>query len=142
LGFRIPEAHQLHEFLRSRLVAPAAVAALLRHRATNPWPLGFRCNRLVDPPLGSAVALCHLLDYRLAGFAGRGFIANIDVAIAHDYYPLLKLHHNAQLLRKVACDQLKSAAGTLRFTTVEQPEPLLHQRKVKKSPDLTAAVSQ
>jgi hypothetical protein len=30
----------------------------------------------------------------------------------------------------------------LRFTTVEQPEPLLHQRKVKKSPDLTAAVSQ
>jgi hypothetical protein len=107
LGFRIPEADQLHEFLRSRLVAPAAVAALLRHRATNPRPLGFRCNRLVDPPLGRAVALCRLRNYRLAGFAGRGFIANIDVAIAHDCYPLLKLHHNAQLLRKVARDQLK-----------------------------------
>jgi hypothetical protein len=55
---------------------------------------------------------------------------------------LLKLHDNAQLLRKVACDQLKSAARTLRFTIAEQPELLLQQRKVKKSPDLMAAVGQ
>jgi hypothetical protein len=114
-------------------MAAAAVAALLRHRGTNPGPLGFGCNRLVDPPLGRTVALCHLLNYGLAGFAGRGFIANIDAAIAHDCYPLLKLHHNAQLLRKVACDQLRSAAATLRFTTVEQPEPLFQQRKVNMS---------
>jgi hypothetical protein len=35
-----------------------------------------------------------------------------------------------------------SAKATLRFTIAELPELLLHQRKVKKSPDLMAAVSQ
>jgi hypothetical protein len=55
---------------------------------------------------------------------------------------LLKLHHNAQLLRKVACDKLESATAALRFTIAKRPKLLLHQRKVKKSPDLMAMVSQ
>jgi hypothetical protein len=80
LGPGIAVANQLHQLLRRRLIAAAAVAVLLRHRATNPWPLRFR----------------------RAGFAGRGFVANIAVAIAHDCYPLLKLSHNAQSFRKVA----------------------------------------
>jgi hypothetical protein len=80
----------------------AAVTALLRHRATNLGPLCFRGILSIDPLLGGAVTLRHTLNTRLAGFAGRGLIANIDVAIAHDCYPLLKVHHNAQLLRKVA----------------------------------------
>jgi hypothetical protein len=79
-GLGIAVAHQLHQLLRRRLIAAAAIAVLLRHRATNPWPLRFR----------------------RAGFAGRGFVANIAVAIAHDCYPLLKLNHNAQPLRRVA----------------------------------------
>jgi hypothetical protein len=110
------------------LIAPADVTALLRHRATIPRPLGF-----VDPPLGRAIAVGHLVNYWVAGFAGRSFIANVDVAIAHDCYPLLKLHHNAQLLRRVACDQRRSSAVPLWFTVAEQPEPLLHQRKIKNS---------
>jgi hypothetical protein len=35
-----------------------------------------------------------------------------------------------------------SAAPSLRFTIAEQPELLIHKRKVKKSTDLIAAVSQ
>jgi hypothetical protein len=78
LGIAVP--HQLHQLLRRRFIAAAAVTTLLRHRATNPWPLRFR----------------------RAGFAGRGFVANIAVVIAHDSYPFLKLNNNAQPLRKVA----------------------------------------
>jgi hypothetical protein len=73
----------LHEFLRRRLVAATIVAALLRHRATNSALPCFEGIVLL------AVALCHAFHDRLAGFAGRGFIANINVAIAHDCYPLL-----------------------------------------------------
>jgi hypothetical protein len=62
-----------------------------------------------------------LVNYRVAGFAGRSLFANVDVAIAHDCYPLLKSHHNAQLLRKVACDQRRSLAAPLRFTVADQP---------------------
>lgn len=76
-GLGLTAAYQLHEFLRSRSVA--AVALLLRHGATNPGPLRFR----------------------LTWFAGRGFLANIDVAIAHDDYPLLKVRHNAQRCEKL-----------------------------------------
>jgi hypothetical protein len=79
-GLGIAVAHQLHQPLRRRFITAAAVAVLLRHRATNPWPHRFR----------------------RAGLAGRGFVANIAVAIAHDCYPLLKLNPNAQPLRKVA----------------------------------------
>jgi hypothetical protein len=49
----------MHQFLRGRLVAAAAVTALLRHRSTNPRPRRAQ-----------------------AGFASSGLIANID--IAHD----------------------------------------------------------
>ena len=51
-----------------------------------------------DPQFGSADRIFYR---RLAGFAGRGFIANIDVAIAHDCYPLLRNFHNAQARGKL-----------------------------------------
>jgi hypothetical protein len=58
----------MDEFLRRRLIAE--VATLLRHRGRNPWPFRPEGIWSVDP--------------KLAGLAGRGFTANIDVAIAHD----------------------------------------------------------
>jgi hypothetical protein len=100
-GFGVAAAHQVHEFLRRRLIAATAVAALLRHCDTNPWPFFLQGIWFVDPQLGTTVGLRQTPNNRLAGLAGRGFIANIDVAIAHDENPLL-LDHNAQLPRKVA----------------------------------------
>jgi hypothetical protein len=58
----------MDEFLRRRLVTD--VATLLRHRGRNPRPFRLEPIWSVDP--------------RLTGLAGRGFSANIDVAIAHD----------------------------------------------------------
>jgi hypothetical protein len=75
--------HEVHEFLWNRTVAGTALIALLCHRTANP---GQR--------------LAHLLRRRartrqtLAGFAGRGGIANFFVAIAHDCHPLLTSGHN------------------------------------------------
>jgi hypothetical protein len=74
----------MQEFLRRGDVA-AKFAALLRHGATTPFLQG-----RVDPQFGRAD-----ISRRLAGFAGRGFIANVDVAIAHDCDPLLRRFHNA-----------------------------------------------
>jgi hypothetical protein len=88
---------------------------------------------LVWPRLGTTFGLSQATDDRLAKVAGRGFIANIDVAIAHDENPLL-LDHNAQLPIKVATpfdwvdrwgSSVHRQSGCL---------ALLHQRKVKKSP--------
>jgi hypothetical protein len=62
LGLGFAAAYQLQQFLRRRLVAVTAVAALLRHRAA---------------------AFCRFRS-GLTRFAGRGLIANIDVATAHD----------------------------------------------------------
>jgi hypothetical protein len=84
----------LQQFLRRRLVAATAVAALLRHG-------GAESRRFRS---------------RLARFAGRGLIANIDVAIAHDCYPLLKLFDNARLPQKVARGSIESRAPAFRFT--------------------------
>jgi hypothetical protein len=64
---------------------------------------------------------------RLSGLAGRGFIANIGGATAHDCHPLLKLGHNAQPPRMVAGRSVESGAPMLRFTEAEQassPEKL------------------
>jgi predicted NUDIX family NTP pyrophosphohydrolase len=58
----------MDEFLRRRLIAE--VATLLRHRGGHPWRFRLEGIWSVDP--------------KLTGLAGRGFIANIDVAIAHD----------------------------------------------------------
>jgi hypothetical protein len=58
----------MDEFLRRRLVTQ--VAALLHHRGRNPRPFRLEGIWPVDP--------------KLTGLAGRGLIANIDVAIAHD----------------------------------------------------------
>ena len=96
----------------------AAVPALLRHGATNPDPFSFRGSYLVDPRLGGNAACGQTLD-RLSGFAGRGFIANIDVAIAHEQNPLQMLRHNAQLNGKVAAyGSNVSLKPLLRFTAV------------------------
>ena len=84
----IAAAHQTHEFLRRRLVAATDVAALLRHRAGNPGPFRPQGIVLIDPRLGSRT---QNFNRWLAGFAGRVFIANIDVAIAHDCHPLLEV---------------------------------------------------
>jgi hypothetical protein len=61
-----------------------------------------------------------MLNDGLSGFAGRGFIANIDVATAHDCYPLLKVDHNAQLPTKVAHEPSESAAPMLGFTGIKR----------------------
>jgi len=78
--------HEVHEFLWNRTVAATAFIALLCHRTANPLP---RLAHLLH-----ARAMQTLND-RLAGFAGRGGIANFNVAIAHDCHPLLTSDHNA-----------------------------------------------
>jgi hypothetical protein len=97
-GLGVAVSHQLNEFLRGRFVAAAAIAALLRHRAANL----FRFRRTCSPNFGRHIGCNRTFDDRLAGFAGRAFASNIDVALAHDCYPLLGSDHNAELLRKVA----------------------------------------
>jgi hypothetical protein len=71
-GRGVTVAHQLYEFLRRRLVGAAGIAALLRHRAAN--SLGFR--RIGSLGYGPT------FDDRLAGVAGRAFVAN-NVALSH-----------------------------------------------------------
>ena len=94
LGLALTATDQLHEFLRRRYIA-AKFAALLRHRATRARRMRWGCSLVlclqgrIDPQFG------------LAGFAGRGVIANIDVATAHDGYPLLRRGHNAQARAKL-----------------------------------------
>ena len=86
---------------------PRPVAALLRHRATK--AAGSCLQGFLDPRLGEP-SIPAKRSHRLAGFAGRGCIANIDVAIAHDCYPLSEeVRHNAQRTRKVARDSTESA---------------------------------
>jgi hypothetical protein len=109
--------------LRGRFIAAAAVAALLRHRAADFRP--FRFHRVLQRTFS--------VDPRFGRFAGRGFIANIDVAIGHDWNPLLRFDHNAQLPKKVARGSIESAGRMLRFMVVERPWRLFHQRKVKNS---------
>src|SRR5882757_1272956 len=116
-GFGVAAAHQLHEFLWCRFVA--AVAALLRHCDTNPWPLDFQGSLVVDSQIGRAVAPSQALNDWLSGFAGRSFVANIGGATAHDCHPLLKLGHNAQPPGMVAGRPAESAAAMRRFTESE-----------------------
>ncbi|WP_454618738.1 hypothetical protein [Bradyrhizobium cenepequi] len=59
---RVATPDKAHKLLRRAFIVTHDVDVLLRHRTR------------------------HLL---LAGFAGRGFLANIDVAIAHDCDPSL-----------------------------------------------------
>jgi hypothetical protein len=117
----------LDEFLRRRFAA--AVAALLRHRAANPFC--FRGIWSVDPQLGRAVSHSQTFGDRTARFAGRGFIANIDVAIAHDCYPLLESDHNAELPRKVAQRSLESVDQALRFTIIGLPKGFSTRQRLK-----------
>jgi hypothetical protein len=63
----IATAYKAHQLLRCALIVTHNVSVLLRHRSR------------------------HLV---LAGFAGRGFFANIDVAIAHDCDPSLDWETN------------------------------------------------
>jgi hypothetical protein len=64
---------------------------------------------------------------RLAGFAGR-VIANVDVAIAHDRSPLLRVYANARHFKKVACRlEFESTAPVLRFTAVGLPTGFVQQ---------------
>ncbi len=82
--FRIAVAHQVHEFLRGGFVAATAIAVLQRHCATNLDRLFRPRIWIVDPQRKRAVTPCQTFNDPLAAFAGRGFFANIDVAIAHD----------------------------------------------------------
>jgi hypothetical protein len=75
-----------------RLIAATDVAALLRHRSRNPGTLRPQGILPVDPRLAGAVT--KNFNRWLAGFAGQLFIANIDVAIAHDCHPLLEVRRN------------------------------------------------
>jgi hypothetical protein len=75
-GLRIAAPNQPNQLLRDAFIVTHDMSARLRHRAR------------------------HLL---LAGFAGRGFIANFDVAIGHDGYPSLGWENdNARRSTKVA----------------------------------------
>jgi hypothetical protein len=74
------------------LVAPAVVAALLSHGAGNPGPFRPKGILLIDPRTGT-----RSFNHWQAGFAGRVFFANVDVAITHDCHPLLKIRHNARM---------------------------------------------
>ena len=97
--FGVAVAHQLHEFLRSRLVAAAGVAALLRHRAANSF--GFQGIFPLDPEFGRAKSCSHTIDVRLAGVAGAAFAAN-DVALSHDGLSFVGSDYNAERPKKVA----------------------------------------
>jgi hypothetical protein len=89
---------------------------------------------VVDPRLERAVTPSQVLNDRLSGFGGRGFIADIGGATAHDCHPLLKLGHNAQPHKMVAGRSVESGAAMLRFTKAELRSMLLHLRRVKKPP--------
>ena len=120
-GRGVAVTHQLHEFLRRRFMT--ALAALLRHRATNPVPFLFCRNCLLAPRRGSDAACSRPLG-TLAGLARRGLLANIDVVIAHDQDPLLRLDHNAQPPGKVAAfGQTVSPAPMFRFTPLQKASP-------------------
>jgi hypothetical protein len=75
----------------------------MRHGATKTrgcrrWPFAACFPGRVDPQFGRAVTPGtpgRITNRRLAGFAGRGFIANIGVAIAHDCYPSMRRNCNA-----------------------------------------------
>jgi hypothetical protein len=84
--FRIAVTHQMHEFLRGRFVAATAIAVLQRHCATNLDRLFRPRIWIVDPRRERAVTSRQIFNDPLAAFA-RGFLANIDVAIAHDQNP-------------------------------------------------------
>jgi len=116
--------------LRHRFIAATAVAALLQHRAANGGPLCFQRIWFLDPPPGSTVAPSQSLNDWRAGFAGRGFVANIDVAIAHDCDPLLRSDFNANCQEKLHGVWLSRPH---RYFGSRSPSyPLLKQKKVKK----------
>lgn len=103
----VAASDQTHEFLRRGYIA-AKFAALLRHGTTNAHGmtllrilLALCLQGRVDPQFGRAVAPRQIFNHRLAGFAGRGFIANTNVVIAHDCYPLLRRGHNAHARGKL-----------------------------------------
>jgi hypothetical protein len=104
--FGLAASDQMDQLLGRRLVAATAVAALLRHCAAD---LGARPREMlrrivvIDPQIGQVAAPKQTLRRRRARFAGRGFLANVDVVSAHDCDPLLKSNNNAWQPRKVAC---------------------------------------
>src|SRR5437868_13191859 len=106
----------MHQLLRDLLVAAAAVGALLGHRATFAFGLPLRRGPLVEPQTGEAAATHQTLEVRLSGFAGRGFAANVAVAIAHACHPLIRRYaDNALLPTKVAGARDGSADRASRF---------------------------
>lgn len=99
-------ANQPHELLWRALIVAHDRCALLRHRTS------------------------HLL---LAGFAGRGLIANTDVAIAHDGYPLLDCEREQRRTNGKGCTGclLESGGPRLRFTTEYAALRPIQQTKIK-----------
>ena len=71
--------------------------------------------------------------HRLAGFAGRGCTANIDVATTHDFYPLLRKGSQRTSTRKVARRSSESAGPRLRFIQSASERGRTHPRKDGKS---------
>jgi hypothetical protein len=130
-GLALTATDQLHEFLRRRYIA-AKFAALLRHRATRAW--GMRGG------LSLVLCLQGRIDpqFGLAGFAGRGVIANIDVATAHDGYPFLRRGHNAQARAKLQGVRLSRPEQG--FGSSNQPvnEPSSSMGEVPKCPQRAA----
>src|SRR5258708_3204695 len=104
LGLGITAPHQPHQLLLGALIVAEDIGALLRHRT----------------------------GHLLGGCAGRGSLANVDVVIAHDWYPSLDWDgDNAQPLRKVAGCSTESAGTMLWFTTGLAAVQLIQQTKVK-----------
>ena len=130
-GFQAGSVHlalaatdQMDEFLRRRHIA-AKFAALMRHRTTKACRMlwGFRpvicLQGRIDPQLVTPGRM-----FRLAGSAGRGFVANVYVATTHDGCPLLRRAPNAQAHGKLHGVRLSrpdrgfGSSGTRPFSSV------------------------
>jgi hypothetical protein len=121
----------VHEFLRGRFVAATAIAVLQRHGATNLDRLFRPRIWIVDPQRERAVTPRQTFNDPLAAFAGRGFLANIDVAIAHDKNPF---EYNTQLFGKVADRSIEPAGALLRVTVGEVPSRFSTRERLKIRP--------
>jgi hypothetical protein len=116
------------------LVAATHVAALLRHRRGNPGTFRRRDILLISPRLVGGI-VTQSVNRRLAGFAAQLFIANIDVAIAHDCHPLLEVRRNSthDCMERLQSGWCESDVPVLRFTVVAPQTEAFHQRKVDKA---------
>jgi hypothetical protein len=123
----------VHEFLRGRFVAATAIAVLQRHGATNLDRLFLPGIWIVDPQRERAVTPRQTFNDPLAAFAGRGFLANIDVAIAHDKNPFEYIATRGYS-EKAADRSTEPAGAMLRVTVGGSPSRFSTRERLKIRP--------